>query len=91
MDKNRVEGKADSIIGKVEDTVGQITGDLGTQVAGKVRQAGGAVQENYGKALDQAGSLGEQLMESVKESPFAAILISVAIGFLLASYRRRSY
>jgi uncharacterized protein YjbJ (UPF0337 family) len=54
MDKNRVKGRIDEVVGGAKSQVGKLTGNTGTQVEGAVQQLKGKVENAWGKAKDAA-------------------------------------
>ncbi len=54
MDKDRVTGKMNDVVGGAKRKVGNLTGDTRTQVEGAVQQAKGKVQNTWGKVKDAA-------------------------------------
>lgn len=52
MDKNRVKGTIDEVVGGAKRQVGKLTGNTGTQVEGAVQQLKGKVENAWGKAKD---------------------------------------
>jgi uncharacterized protein YjbJ (UPF0337 family) len=90
VDKNRIEGTAENVVGKVEDAVGSLTGDTGAQVEGKARQAAGATQATYGKAVDQVKPLIERLERTARDRPLTSIILAFASGLVVARIRNRN-
>lgn len=54
MDKDRVVGTINDVVGGAKRKVGNLTGDTRTQVEGAVQQAKGKVQNAWGKVKDAA-------------------------------------
>ena len=54
MDKNRVKGKIDEVVGSAKRHVGNLTGDTKTEVKGAVQQVKGKVENAWGKTKDAA-------------------------------------
>jgi uncharacterized protein YjbJ (UPF0337 family) len=54
MDKDRVKGTINDVVGSAKRHIGNLTGDTGTQVEGAVQQVKGKVQNTWGKAKDAA-------------------------------------
>ena len=54
MDKNRVKGTIDEVVGGAKRQVGKLTGNTGTQVEGAVQQLKGKVENAWGNAKDAA-------------------------------------
>lgn len=94
MDEDRFKGAATNIGGKVKDAVGGLTGDGKTQAEGKLDQASGQLQNAYGSAKDavreQAGTLGAQLDDALKEHPLASLLAAAGVGYLFAKLTQPS-
>jgi uncharacterized protein YjbJ (UPF0337 family) len=64
MDKDRVVGTINDVVGGAKRKVGNLTGDTRTQVEGTVQQAKGKVQNTWGKVKDA----GRDAQASVKAS-----------------------
>jgi uncharacterized protein YjbJ (UPF0337 family) len=64
MDKDRVVGTINDVVGGAKRKVGNLTGDTRTQVEGAVQQAKGKVQNAWGKVKDAA----RDAQDSVKAS-----------------------
>jgi uncharacterized protein YjbJ (UPF0337 family) len=54
MDKNRVKGTIDKVVGSAKRHVGGLTGNTRTKVEGAVQQVKGRVENSLGKAKDAA-------------------------------------
>ncbi len=54
MDKDRIKGAINDVVGSAKRHIGNLTGDTGTQVEGAVQQVKGKVQNTWGKAKDAA-------------------------------------
>lgn len=54
MDKNRVKGTIDEVVGSAKRHVGNLTGDTRTEVEGAVQQVKGKVENAWGKTKDAA-------------------------------------
>jgi uncharacterized protein YjbJ (UPF0337 family) len=52
MDKERVKGKIDEVVGSAKRHVGKLTGDTGTEVKGAVQQIKGKAETAIGKTKD---------------------------------------
>jgi uncharacterized protein YjbJ (UPF0337 family) len=52
MDKNRVKGTIDEVVGNAKRQVGKLTGNTGTQVEGAAQQLKGKVENAWGKTKD---------------------------------------
>jgi uncharacterized protein YjbJ (UPF0337 family) len=64
MDKDRVVGTINDVVGGAKRKVGNLTGDTRTQVEGAVQQAKGKVQNTWGKVKDAA----RDTQDSIKAS-----------------------
>jgi uncharacterized protein YjbJ (UPF0337 family) len=54
MDKDRVKGTIDEVVGNAKRHIGNLTGNTGTQVEGAVQQLKGKVENTVGKLKDAA-------------------------------------
>ena len=54
MDKQRVKGAIDQVVGSTKSHIGNLTGDTRTQVEGAVQQVKGKVETTVGKLKDGA-------------------------------------
>ena len=52
MDKQRVNGAIDEVVGSTKRQIGNLTGDTGTEVEGAVQQVKGKVETAVGKMRD---------------------------------------
>ena len=52
MDKDRIKGAVDQVVGKGKTVVGQVTGNTSLEAEGRVQQAGGRVESAAGKVKD---------------------------------------
>jgi uncharacterized protein YjbJ (UPF0337 family) len=52
MDKNRVKGTIDKVVGSAKRHVGGLTGDSRTEVEGAAQQLKGKVENTVGKVKD---------------------------------------
>jgi uncharacterized protein YjbJ (UPF0337 family) len=86
VDKNRVEGAVEKVVGTAEETVGRIAGDQPSRTEGLARQATGSVQSAYGEARDNARGIAAQLGEITKEQPYWMLLSAGVIGFVLGRF-----
>jgi uncharacterized protein YjbJ (UPF0337 family) len=82
MDENEFEGTARDIGGKFQDALGGLTGDTETQARGKFNQAAGKAQKTFGAAADE-------LRDSIKDQPLAALALVAGAAFLLGFLARR--
>jgi uncharacterized protein YjbJ (UPF0337 family) len=54
MDKDRVQGTINDVVGNAKRHIGNMTGNTGTQVEGAAQQIKGKVQNAWGKTKDAA-------------------------------------
>ena len=54
MDKNRVKGTIDEVVGSAKRHVGGLTGNTKTEVEGAAQQLKGKVENTVGKVKDEA-------------------------------------
>ncbi len=54
MDKQRVNGAIDEVVGSARRHIGNLTGDTETQIGGAVQQVRGKVETAVGKLKDAA-------------------------------------
>jgi uncharacterized protein YjbJ (UPF0337 family) len=52
MDKQRVKGAVDELVGNAKRQIGGLTGNTGTQIAGAAQQVKGKVETAVGKLKD---------------------------------------
>jgi len=86
VDKNRVEGVVENVLGKAEETVGRVAGDQSSRTEGLARQAAGSLQSSYGEARDSARGIAAQLGEITREQPYWMLLVAGTIGFALGRF-----
>jgi uncharacterized protein YjbJ (UPF0337 family) len=60
MDKNRVKGTIDEVVGSAKRHVGKLTGNTRTQAEGAVQQIKGKVENAWGKAKDAVRDANEE-------------------------------
>jgi uncharacterized protein YjbJ (UPF0337 family) len=65
-------GAARETAGRVQEKVGELTGDAKTQAEGLYNQAAGQAQQQVAR-----------LSDVIKEQPIAAVVVAVAVGYLL--------
>jgi len=70
-------GTAREMAGRVQEKVGEVTGDAKTQAEGLYNQAAGRAQQQAAR-----------LSDVIKDQPIAAVVIAVAVGYLLARLTR---
>jgi uncharacterized protein YjbJ (UPF0337 family) len=78
MDTNKAEGTVQEVTGKLQDAAGNLLGDTGTQAAGKAREFGGKAQQLYADTT-------AIVRDRTTESPFTALAVVGAVGFLLGA------
>jgi uncharacterized protein YjbJ (UPF0337 family) len=71
MDKDRVVGTINDVVGGAKRKVGNLTGDTRTQVEGAVQQAKGKVQNTWGKVKDAARDTQDSANDSHQADPNA--------------------
>lgn len=86
VDKNRVEGVVENVVGRAEETAGRITGSESSRSEGLARQAAGNLQRSYGEARDSARGIVVELGEITREQPYWMLLAASTIGFVLGRY-----
>jgi uncharacterized protein YjbJ (UPF0337 family) len=52
MDKDRIKGAVDQVVGKGKEVVGSLSGNTSLEAEGRVQQAGGKVESAAGKVKD---------------------------------------
>jgi uncharacterized protein YjbJ (UPF0337 family) len=70
-------GTAREMAGRVQEKVGEVTGDTKTQAEGLYNQAAGRAQQQVAR-----------LSDVIKDQPIAAVVIAVAVGYLLGRLTR---
>jgi uncharacterized protein YjbJ (UPF0337 family) len=65
MDKERLKGAADNLMGKTKEVVGHATGNKKLETQGRVDQLKGAAHNVIGNVKDA----GEEAIESVRNAP----------------------
>ena len=70
-------GAAREMAGRVQEKVGEVTGDAKTQAEGLYNQAAGQAQQQVAR-----------LSDVIKDQPIAAVVIAVAVGYLLGRLTR---
>lgn len=78
MDMNKAAGAVQEITGTVQDAAGDLLGDTGAQAAGKARELGGKAQQLYADTT-------AIVRDRTSESPFTALAVVGALGFLLGA------
>jgi uncharacterized protein YjbJ (UPF0337 family) len=69
MDKDRVVGTINDVVGGAKRKVGNLTGDTRTEVEGAVQQAKGKVQNTWGKVKDAARDTQSSINASHQANP----------------------
>jgi uncharacterized protein YjbJ (UPF0337 family) len=64
MDKNRVKGTIDEVVGSAKRHVGSLTGDTKTEVKGAAQQIKGKVENAVGKLKDAGRDLHDHVVAS---------------------------
>ena len=83
MSQERVEGTFQNAAGKVQDAAGDLIGDTEAQVEGRAREASGTVHDAHRDAADQARGAVAGVGRRVEEQPFAALVITGLVAFLV--------
>ena len=65
-------GTAREMAGRVQEKVGEVSGDAKTQAEGLYNQAAGQAERQVAR-----------LSDVIRDQPIAAILVAVAVGYLL--------
>ena len=60
MDKDRIKGTVDELVGSAKQKVGEMIGDSQLQVDGIVQQVKGNLESAWGKAKDEAHEANEK-------------------------------
>jgi uncharacterized protein YjbJ (UPF0337 family) len=60
MNKDRVKGTIDEVVGSAKREAGELTGDTQLQVEGMVQQVKGKVENAWGKAKDVVSDANEE-------------------------------
>jgi uncharacterized protein YjbJ (UPF0337 family) len=71
------QGAAHEIAGRVQEKVGEVTGDAKTQAEGLYNQAAGRARQQVAR-----------LSDVINDQPIAAVVIAVAVGYLLGRLTR---
>ena len=66
MNKDRVKGTIDEVVGSAKRHVGNLTGDTRTEIEGAVQQVKGKVENAWGKTKDAARDAQANLKASQK-------------------------
>ena len=74
MDKNRVKGTVDEIVGSTKRHIGNMTGNTGTQVEGAAQQLKGKVENAVGKLKD-AGRNAQANFNAAQESNDSSVVV----------------
>ena len=56
MNKSRIQGTLDTLVGGAKRKAGEITGDTKLQVKGIAQQAKGTIEKTWGKTKEAVGS-----------------------------------
>jgi uncharacterized protein YjbJ (UPF0337 family) len=68
MDKNRVKGTIDEVVGNAKRQVGKLTGNTGTEVEGAAQQLKGKVENAWGKTKDAVRDANKPPAQPVKSN-----------------------
>ena len=92
MDENRIAGTAKNVGGKAQESVGRSTGDAETEAKGIANQISGSAQDLYGQVQESASQVvsaaGDTVGKFIKEQPYTATAIALAVGWLLGRMHR---
>jgi|HubBroStandDraft_1064217.scaffolds.fasta_scaffold630618_2 uncharacterized protein YjbJ (UPF0337 family) len=69
MDKDRVVGTINDVVGGAKRKIGNLTGDTQTEVEGAVQQVKGKVQNTWGKVKDAARDAQDSIKASHEADP----------------------
>jgi uncharacterized protein YjbJ (UPF0337 family) len=86
MNKDRIEGKANKVIGAVEGGFGNISGDSGLEIKGNAKKMMGAVQDAFGSAEECVRDSYESVHARINEKPVESTLIALGVGFILGRF-----
>jgi uncharacterized protein YjbJ (UPF0337 family) len=67
-----LQGTARDMAGRVQEKVGELAGDTKARAEGLYNQAAGQAQQQVAR-----------LSDVIKDQPIAAVLVAVAVGYLL--------
>jgi len=67
MNRDEVEGKAETLKGKIKQAAGNLTDDPNLQDEGTADQAAGQTQEAFGKAKRKVGEVVEDIGNAIKK------------------------
>ena len=79
MDKDRIKGKADDVVGRVKREVGEWTGDTETEAEGTAQQVKGKVENAWGKAKDAVATVKAGIAKGVDDKNNAQIRLGMAL------------
>lgn len=68
MDKDRVKGTVDDVVGRAKRQTGEWTGDLNKQVEGAAQQVKGKAEKAWGNVKDAARSANDSLLRQPDRS-----------------------
>jgi uncharacterized protein YjbJ (UPF0337 family) len=74
MDKDRVKGTVDEVVGSTKRHIGNMTGNTGTQVEGAAQQLKGKVENAVGKLKD-AGRNAQANFKASQESNDSSVVV----------------
>jgi uncharacterized protein YjbJ (UPF0337 family) len=67
MNKDELDGKADSLKGRVKQAVGDLTDNDRLRDEGVADEAGGEIKEGFGKARRKVGDAIEEMGDKIKK------------------------
>jgi uncharacterized protein YjbJ (UPF0337 family) len=67
MNRDEVEGKAETLKGKIKQAAGNLTDDPNLQDEGTADEAAGQTQEAFGKAKRKVGEVIEDIGNAIKK------------------------
>jgi uncharacterized protein YjbJ (UPF0337 family) len=67
MNRDEVEGKAETLKGKIKQAAGNLTDDPNLQDEGAADEAAGQTQETFGKAKRKVGEVVEDIGNAIKK------------------------
>jgi len=67
MNRDEVEGKAETLKGKIKQAAGDLTDDPNLQDEGTADEAAGKTQETFGKAKRKVGEVVEDIGNAIKK------------------------
>jgi len=83
VNEDRIHGSIKSGFGKAESRLGGLFGDSGAQARGSATEAQGTVQEIYGRAVEHAGKVGDDLQSRIRSQPYAALGVAAGLALIV--------